>query len=356
MRTLLAWPVVVALMMAGCATGASPTPTPAAPIQTPTASAALSFGPATVVTGTESCPGLNPDWTTDPDGTLHVRDLAVECVDTTDDPRVSGTVTGSWSMDVWGNLGRGAGVQWSTARLVNDGGAWEGKLSGVASLPEPGDTIVIWYTGTGGYAGLSYFQLITGHDPWRIQGQIFPGVPPNPTGTPLVAVATPSPAATAGPTAAASPTPTAIAYGPVSVVTGTAKCPGLDITAFEWTTDPDGTRHARDDYHANRCTVTTNDPRVSGFRSSNWNIDLWGNLNAARIALVQWGTARLQNDGGAWEGRATGVAYWCCLGDIIANWYTGTGDYAGLSYFELWTGGDPWTIQGQVFPGDPPPP
>jgi hypothetical protein len=136
-----------------------------------------------VVAGTDSCPGLNPDWTQDSDGTWRVRDLAVECVDRTNDPRVSGTATGTWSMDVWGNPSRGigAGVQWGTMRLVNEGGTWEGKLSGVASLPEPGDTIVIWYTGIGGYAGLAYFQLITGHYPtWEIQGQIFPGDPPTP--------------------------------------------------------------------------------------------------------------------------------------------------------------------------------
>ena len=135
----------------------------------------------TVVTGTDSCPGLNPDWTQDPDGTWHVRDLAIECVDRTNDPRVSGTATGIWSMDGWGNpnQGVGAGVQWGTLRLVNEDGAWEGKLSGVAVLPEPGDTIVIWYTGAGGYAGLTYFQLITGHGPtWEIHGQIYPGDPP----------------------------------------------------------------------------------------------------------------------------------------------------------------------------------
>jgi hypothetical protein len=28
----------------------------------------------------------------------------------------------------------------------------------------------------------------------------------------------------------------------------------------------------------------------------------------------------------------------------------------GLSYFELWTGREPWQIQGQIFPGDPPTP
>jgi len=164
---------------------------------------------------------------------------------------------------------------------------------------------------------------------------------PTPTSVPSTAVATPT------------PTPAPATFGPVTVVTGTSRCPGLD---FVWTTDAAGTKHVRDDYHADRCTVTTDDPRVSGSRSSTWNLDLWGRLGTSH-QLVQWGTQRLENAGGAWEGRATGVAAFpSSPGDIIVNWYRGTGDYAGLAYFELWTGFDPWVIQGQIFPGDPPPP
>jgi hypothetical protein len=346
-------------LVAGCASGASPTPVPATPTPivtpsaavatptlapTPTASAAgpMTFGPVTVVTGTESCPGLNPDWTQDPNGTWQVRDLTVECVDSTDDPRVSGTHTATWNMDVWGALdqGAGAGVQWGTVRLDNAGGAWEGQLSGVASLPGRGDIIAIWYKGTSGYAGLAYFELVTGSPPtWKIQGQVFPGDPPPPYAEGGTTITRPE---TGGP----------VADDAVAVVTGTADCPGLDFT---FTIDPDGTQHVRDDYHADRCTLTTDDPRVTGVRSSTWNMDVWGNVNAGRWGLVQWGTPRLENEGGAWEGRATGVAS-SSHGDIIVNWYKGTGDYAGLGYFELWTGSGPWKIQGQIFPGDPPTP
>jgi len=87
-----------------------------------------------------------------------------------------------------------------------------------------------------------------------------------------------------------------------------------------------------------------------------WNIDLWGNVYAGRWGLVQWGTVRLENDGGAWEGRAAGVASCPERGDTFVSWYKGTGGYAGLGYFELWTGYEPRKIQGQIFPGDPPTP
>ena len=83
-------------------------------------------------------------------------------------------------MDVCGTPDHGAGVQWASVRLENAGGAWEGKLSGVFSS-DRGDTIVIWYKGAGGYAGLSYFELWTGTagvNLYTIWGQIFPGDPP----------------------------------------------------------------------------------------------------------------------------------------------------------------------------------
>jgi hypothetical protein len=339
-------------LLAGCAAGASLTPVPAmpTPIVTPSAAfatptlaptpTASASGPVTLVRGTHQCPVVNWGWTTDPDSTLHLRDLPIECIDTTDDPRVSGTHTASANMDVWGTLDDGAGVQWASVRLENAGGAWTGRQLGVASLPGRGDIMEFWYRGTGGYEGLSYFALVTGSEPWTLQGQILPGDPPPPyakDGTTITRLQASGP----------------VADDAVSVVTGAATCPGLD---FAWTAGPDGTWHVRDDYHAERCTLTTDDPRVAGIRSSTWNFDVWGNPSAGIGAGVQWGTPRLENDGGAWEGRAAGVVSLPGRGDIIVNWYKGTSDYEGLAYFELWTGSGPWKIQGQVFPGDPPSP
>ena len=337
-------------LLAGCASGASPTPLPASSTPTSVPSAAVAtptptpaptpetYGPVTVVTGASTCPGMEPDFTTDPDGTMHFRDLPVECTDTTDDPRVSGTGTGPTNMDAWGTLVSGAGVQWATGRIENAGGAWEGRGSGVASLPGRGDIIVYWYKGTGGYEGLSYFQLITGSPPtWKIEGQVFPGDPPPPYAE--------------GTTITRLPAEGPVPDDAVAVVTGTATCPRGDLGPS--TTDENGVIHYRSGTFG--CTMRNDDPRVSGTHTSDWNADWWGDPGMNKGALVQWGNPRLENAGGAWEGTLSGI-FSTDRGDIIAIWYKGTGGYAGLSYFELLTGFGPWTIQGQIFPGDPPTP
>ncbi len=350
--------LAVMFLLGACTTAASPTTAPAssspagspsevaasptlAATRSPTAASTLgpiAHGPATVVTGTSRCPTMDFSLATDADGTYHVRDGTVRCQNETDDPRVSGrhTAPATVGFDLWGdpNAGDFSLVQWATVRLENDGGAWVGRLSGVASLPGRGDIITIWYKGTGGYARLSYFELDTGQGTWKIQGQVFPGDPPPPYSTGAAPVGRPE---AGGP----------VADDAVAVVTGTGTCPRADLGNA--TTDADGATHYRGGTFV--CTVATDEPRVSGTETASWNMDLWG--TAGNGALVQWGTARLKNDGGAWEGSGSGV-YSSDRGDIIAFWYSGTGGYAGLSYFELWTGREPWTIQGQIFPGDPP--
>jgi len=313
-------------LLTGCGAGATPTP--------------ATFGPVTVVTGTSRCPGLDFAWTTDTEGTQHVRDdyHADRCTLTTDDPRVSGSRSSTWNIDLWGRLGISHElVQWGTQRLENDGGAWEGRATGVAYSSSPGDIIAHWYRGTGGYAGLSYFELWTGFEPWRIQGQIFPGDPPPPFAEEATGTERPE---AGGP----------VAKGALARVTGTQACPDANLN---WTTDPDGTMHLRD--QALECTDTTDDPRVSGTHTASGSMDMWGTLEHG--AGVQWASVRLESAGGAWEGRAMGVASLPGLGDTIVVWYRGTGDYAGLGYFELITGSFPtYKIQGQIFPGEPPTP
>jgi hypothetical protein len=176
-------------------------------------------------------------------------------------------------------------------------------------------------------------------------------VSPTTTTMPSAAVASPTP--NTSPSLRAAIVSGPITYGPVTVVNGTAVCPTADIGTA--TTDADGVRHFRGGTF--KCTTTMDDPRVSGAHSTSvLNLDMWGEADLSRLALVQWATVKLENDGGAWEGQLTGVASLPDRGDIIAIWYKGTGGYAGLSYFELWTGQEPWQLQGQIFPGDPPTP
>ena len=149
----------------------------------------------------------------------------------------------------------------------------------------------------------------------------------------------------ADPPAAREPTPE-----PVVWVTGTATCPTANPGTS--TVDDKGVRHFRDGVFT--CTMDMSDPRVSGTHTTtSWSADVWG-TGPGDWELVQWAEVRLENDGGTWEGRLAGVASLPRPGDIIASWYRGTGDYAGLSYFEQWTGPGPWTVQGLIFPGEPP--
>ncbi len=191
--------LTIAAVLGGCAAAASsppaataakpasPPPAASAPALTPTVApseagsqpTAVACGPVAVVSGTENCYITEGTVTTDADGRSHSRGGTVQCTDIVNDARVTGAVTGTWASDRWGTESSGALVQWGVLRLENEEGAWEGRYTGVYSS-DRGDTIVFWWTGTGGYAGLTYFELVTGSGPWVLQGQIFPGTPPAP--------------------------------------------------------------------------------------------------------------------------------------------------------------------------------
>jgi hypothetical protein len=134
----------------------------------------------TWVTGVEHCSTADPGVSqVDDTGIRGFRDGLFVCTMETNDPRLNGTKTVSpWQADVWGQPQDFELVQWMDGRIEIDGGTWEGRLTGVASMPEPGDIIVGWYRGTGDYSGLTYFEQITGAGPWTIQGLIFAGEPP----------------------------------------------------------------------------------------------------------------------------------------------------------------------------------
>jgi hypothetical protein len=249
-------------------------------------------------------------------------------------------------MDIWGTADNGAGVQWSTSRVETAGGAWVGKGSGVYSS-DRGDIIAFWFRGTGGYAGLGYFELWTGRGPWTVRGLIFPGDPPDETGLPPVTGPMPSPNVPASPTPAPVPTAGGITYGPVSVVQGTSAYTFVDTMA--------GTYAGID---------TVNDPRVSGtYLAPSWTVHSWGATSDSFGSGTQWGPTRLETAEGAWQGTGSGI--FDAKGDVIAMWYRGSGAYTGLTYFELLARSDLFALAvgevtygvfGQVFPGEPPTP
>ena len=372
--------LTVAAILAGCAAGGAVAPSPtaarasapatAAPASTAAAASASAVAPtspaaspvpsaaATIreVAGTMSC----LTWSFGSSGNNQVsqfRDGTFTCSDVANDPRVVGSETALWNATQWESVGKGlsfwvpdekgAFVQWGTRHLENAGGAWEGNGTGVYSA-DRGNIIVTWYKGTGGYAGLGYFELLTGpRANMTIRGQIFHGDPPVLTGFPPVTGAAPSPNAEGTPLPIPAATPTAIAYGPVAVTQGTTDYTTVDIGT--------GVYAGID---------RINDPRVSGtYLAPGWKLNFSGATADSLGYGTQWGPTRLRNAGGEWQGLASGI--YDSNSDAIAIWYTGTGGYAGLSYFELI--GKPnlfdpaipvdrYGVFGMIYPASPPAP
>jgi len=199
--------LTVVVMLGGCSESAGvaqPSATPTPPIATPAAtitpaptptetpwptptplSSPTAWGQAVLVNGTERCNATAGTLTSDASSTTHATGGSLECTEQANDPRVSGHATGTFDFDGWGgSVNNGAEVFSGTIRLVNDGGAWDGRYSGIYTN-KTGDLWSIWYIGTGAYAGLSYYEWIeeplgTFFTFYPITGLIFPGTPPTP--------------------------------------------------------------------------------------------------------------------------------------------------------------------------------
>jgi hypothetical protein len=94
------------------------------------------------------------------------------------------------------------------------------------------------------------------------------------------------------------------------------------------------------------------DPRVSGSGTLFANVDVYG------MDGPQWGTLRIENDGGAWEGTWRGVKYGGIV-DSGSAWLVGSGDYEGLTYYYSFGGGNTDLVletEGLIFPGGAPAP
>lgn len=100
-----------------------------------------------------------------------------------------------------------------------------------------------------------------------------------------------------------------------------------------------------------KCQVEADDERLSGDLDLVFNILGWSGTGA-----IQWGWARITNDGGTWDGvwsstvRTDGE-------QVILAWYEGGGAYEGWSYTESQQGDyqQERTGFGIVYPGELPP-
>lgn len=94
------------------------------------------------------------------------------------------------------------------------------------------------------------------------------------------------------------------------------------------------------------------DPRVSGTGTLVGNIDVYGRNGP------QWGTFRIENEGGAWDSTWRGVNYGGSL-DTGSAWLVGSGDYEGLTYYYTFGGNNSDLVletEGLIFPGEAPAP
>jgi hypothetical protein len=176
------------------------------------------------------------------------------------------------------------------------------------------------------------------------------------------AAATPTPAATAAPTSAAiaSADPTTT---PAPTATPLPTTPG---TGDQFVTGTEGSVALLTNYTETKVGEVTqlrggvvsayqtmNDPRVTGrVTYSDINLDTY-----TKVA-PEWMKARLENDGGAWEGSCTGASWDSGTASDGTCWLVGTGGYAGYTYYYYHSlgGGTTGNVQGIIYPGSPPKP
>ena len=111
------------------------------------------------------------------EGIVQVRDRVWTGLRTMSDRRLSGTWVSTGGTDDFGPQEvYGLDVFWSTMRIENPGGAWEGTASGVTD-PDGFTMESAWLVGEGGYDGLTAY-VYTAWPTSHVVGMIFPGEPP----------------------------------------------------------------------------------------------------------------------------------------------------------------------------------
>jgi len=96
-------------------------------------------------------------------------------------------------------------------------------------------------------------------------------------------------------------------------------------------------------------TDTMSDPRVTGSGTLQLSIDEYGSVG------TEWGTYRLENARGAWEGPVAGVARDGGEASTVSGWLAGSGSYEGYTYYiRVRSSGLQTELSGVIYPGSPP--
>lgn len=165
--------LVPALLLVAAACGgpaASPTPAPTtaspAAVGTPNAAVAATLSPVATppasvepmaparVTGTVTLNSAGSGTRTGSDDAFTVTGVVVKGSAQSTDPRVTGEVTARITISGTGAMG----WEVATMTLANAGGAWNGTCSGVSWADGNASDLSCWYTGTGAYKGLTYYE------------------------------------------------------------------------------------------------------------------------------------------------------------------------------------------------------
>jgi hypothetical protein len=316
--------LVVTLLLAGCAGGASPSPAPATntPVVTPSAAiaspapsptadptpAAAAGGSASnaapfhavpddaqVVWGSASCLAST------------AGGLTLTCELDMSDPRVSGTE--SLEQFQWFAEGSG-GREWIFGRdvITNAGGTWRGSCQGSDDYPgNPAGEA--HFVGEGAYEGLEFRYYFAQPDfpdgEAHLRGWISGSTPLDPASS----------------TAPVAPFH-AIPYGETVAVSGTAVCDATGSGAV----DPEGALDA-----LVTCQLDLSDPRVSGSETQDRFRILAGSVGGGDVRVAD--DARIATADGTWRGSAqTATNDASVPGPIGEAHYVGEGAYEGLEF------------------------
>jgi hypothetical protein len=185
--------LALAVALAGAVLAASPSPSVPLVGASPSPSPSPSVSPdlaAVQVTGTLTIEGDDENWLEQTDVEYGLRQRYGQLVGhvETNDPRLTGSVTGFMSMDRFcdGQCPdrRRAQLGWSSVNIANEGGTWVGRRVGTHSDGTLASNFTTFYelAGAGGYEGLSaiIFETETVNESLSWAGVIFPGdLPPD---------------------------------------------------------------------------------------------------------------------------------------------------------------------------------